>query len=182
MQGKIDVQLTTQDMNSVMLTAGQRRTKKARPKAGFPFDIDVCIHAFPPPSPPQNLQLISHNNLSVRVAWDSPASWGGCALSHFELQMRKVTVKGDLKEWIPGEWRSGLEGCIFENVHVGALRLEHTLHLECVVQLDGVALPARARRPREPLGHADVRRKRMCACARSISARSCRALGAKPST
>ena len=57
------------------------------------------MHNFPPPSEPQDVRLRCRNNTYIGFAWELPATWGGCALSHYELRLREQTRHGEWKEW-----------------------------------------------------------------------------------
>ena len=50
------------------------------------FTCEVVIHDFPPPSPPLNLAIFARTSSAMSLLWEMPLSWGGCALSEYELQ------------------------------------------------------------------------------------------------
>jgi len=59
----------------------------------------LSVHAFPSPSPPRELAVTLRTNTLLQLCWLHPTFWGGCALSHYEVQLRERTNKGVIKEW-----------------------------------------------------------------------------------
>ena len=87
-----------------------RNTHRTQNRAALP--ITLKIHAFPPPSAPREVFIHARNNTALCIRWRHPASWGGCALSHYEVQIREVTNKGKQLEWetVAAEARAGFGG------------------------------------------------------------------------
>jgi len=66
------------------------------------YECKVRIHLYPPPSPPRNLTLFARTATAFSMIWETPLTWGGCALLEYELEYREITNKGVTKEWKAG--------------------------------------------------------------------------------
>jgi len=66
---------------------------------GFDFLTVVKVHDFPAPSPPLKIMCKAKTQSALTMLWLPPTSWGGCALSTYELELRERTNKGEVKEW-----------------------------------------------------------------------------------
>ena len=67
--------------------------------AGVDFPCRVTIHEFSPPSAPRKLRIHTRTGTALTLVWEHPRAWGGCALHHYEVQMRKIRANGDASEW-----------------------------------------------------------------------------------
>jgi len=125
-EGKIHCEVDVQDKNALMSMEHERRSHKGRKFAtkSYPFDIDVEIHAFQPPSEPRDVIVTSRTNTTVCVAWSLPSTWGGCALSHYELQLREITNKGVVKDWQEGQTNTrAVTGVFYGSVYSADIRV-----------------------------------------------------------
>jgi len=50
------------------------------------FKCKIVAHNFPPPSAPVELRVHARTNSNTVLKWEAPEFWGGCAISHYELQ------------------------------------------------------------------------------------------------
>jgi len=123
---KIHLEVDVTDKNLMMGMEHERRTHRGRkfaPRA-YPFEVDVEIHAFQPPSAPLDFCVTSRNQTTVRCAWSLPTSWGGCALSHFEFELREITNKGVKKDWCRGLANARtMTGTYFGSVYEAEVRV-----------------------------------------------------------
>ena len=67
--------------------------KAVRPVCAHALQVDirVMLHAFPNPSAPRNVRLLSRTQSVLQIVWDMPSAWGGCALASYEVEAREIS-------------------------------------------------------------------------------------------
>jgi len=50
------------------------------------FKCKIVAHNFPPPSAPVELRVHARTSSNTVLKWEAPEFWGGCAISHYQLQ------------------------------------------------------------------------------------------------
>ena len=86
----------------VTITSGRMKNVRAKvehsPNA-VTFDARVNMMMFPVPGPPKNLNVKYRTSNNVKVEFQPPDHWGGCALTEYEVEIREKTNKGELLDW-----------------------------------------------------------------------------------
>lgn len=92
---KFDVQMT-----AAQLTEGVRLTQPNHLAVEpIKFDAKILVHLFPAPSPPKSVRVVHRTSTNLKVEYEPPEDWGGCALTEYQLELREKTHKGDWTEW-----------------------------------------------------------------------------------
>ena len=68
------------------------------PDKNLTLKCKVNMHVFPPPSPPRELALRCRHSSYIGFKWELPATWGGCALSSYECEVREKNIHGEYGE------------------------------------------------------------------------------------
>ena len=77
----------------IMSLSSRSMTAVSSPPPVVSFNVDVLIHGFSPPSAPFDLRAGTRTNLCLCLQWELPATWGGCSLHKFEIQMKDEGIR-----------------------------------------------------------------------------------------
>ena len=108
--GKVDVVIRTLQIKKTPPGSTPKRfnvTRKRTPNE-YTFSIDAFVHAFPPPSAPRHVQVVTRTSTGMTVIWEPPSSWGGCALTFYEIEISEMNKRGVYAPWrqVLGDTRS----------------------------------------------------------------------------
>jgi hypothetical protein len=68
---------------------------------------------------------VARTRTNIILGWSLPNHWGGCALSHFEVQMREQSMDGLHKDWEKPFEVTGAESSVsfYRSLYAGHARV-----------------------------------------------------------
>lgn len=89
----------TVSINDIMARRMSVSSRHSSAKNACTIPCKLSIHEFPSPSEPRELEVLSRTQTNMCVQWRMPHNWGGCALSHYQVEIRERTNKGVVLPW-----------------------------------------------------------------------------------